>query len=109
MKLQALGIDLAKNVFHLVGLDSSRQVVVRKRCSRTQVLAFGKGAGASNRHENAFACGLPFRGIRCWREMRVATTTSGTVPRTKRPILCPTGSNLPNPLQHLHDTGLPLN
>jgi transposase len=40
MKLQALGIDLAKNVFHLVGLDSSGQVVIRKRCSRTQVLAF---------------------------------------------------------------------
>lgn len=40
MKLQALGIDLAKNVFHLVGLDSTGQVVIRKRCSRTQVLAF---------------------------------------------------------------------
>jgi len=40
MKLQALGIDLAKNVFHLVGLDSSGQVVIRKRCSRRQVLAF---------------------------------------------------------------------
>lgn len=40
MKLQALGIDLAKNVFHLVGLDSNGQVVIRKRCSRRQVLAF---------------------------------------------------------------------
>lgn len=40
MKLQALGIDLGKNVFHLVGLDSSGQVVIRKRCSRRQVLAF---------------------------------------------------------------------
>jgi len=40
MKLQALGIDLAKNVLHLVGLDSSGQVVVRKRCSHRQVLAF---------------------------------------------------------------------
>jgi transposase len=40
MKLQALGIDLAKNVFHLVGLDSSGQVVIRKRCSRRQVLVF---------------------------------------------------------------------
>jgi hypothetical protein len=39
MKLQALGIE-AKNVFHLVGLDSSGQVVIRKRCSRRQVLAF---------------------------------------------------------------------
>jgi transposase len=40
MKLQALGIDLAKNVFHLVGLDASGQIVIRKRCSRKQVLAF---------------------------------------------------------------------
>jgi transposase len=40
MKIYALGIDLGKTVFHLVGLDSSGQVVVRKRCSRTQLLAF---------------------------------------------------------------------
>jgi transposase len=40
MNIQALGIDLGKNVFHLVGLDSSGQVVVRKRCSRTQLLTF---------------------------------------------------------------------
>ena len=40
MKLQALGIDLAKKVFHLVGLDSSGQVVIRKRCSHRQVLGF---------------------------------------------------------------------
>ena len=40
MKLQALGIDLAKNVFHLVGLDANGQVVVRRRCSRGQLLAF---------------------------------------------------------------------
>src|ERR1700680_775337 len=40
MKIYALGIDLGKTVFHLVGLDVSGQVVVRKRCSRTQLLAF---------------------------------------------------------------------
>jgi transposase len=40
MKIYALGIDLGKTVFHLVGLDSSGQVVVRKRCSRSQLLAF---------------------------------------------------------------------
>jgi len=40
MNIQALGIDLGKNVFHLVGLDTSGQVVVRKRCSRTQLLIF---------------------------------------------------------------------
>ena len=40
MKLQVLGIDLGKTVFHLVGLDSTGRVVIRKRCSRTQLLAF---------------------------------------------------------------------
>jgi transposase len=40
MKIYALGIDLGKTVFHLVGLDANGQVVVRKRCSRTQLLAF---------------------------------------------------------------------
>ena len=40
MKLHVVGIDLGKTVFHLVGLDSTGNVVVRKRCSRRQLLAF---------------------------------------------------------------------
>ena len=40
MKLQVLGIDLGKTVFHLVGLDSTGRVVIRKKCSRKQLLAF---------------------------------------------------------------------
>src|SRR6267378_406701 len=40
MKLQVLGIDLGKTVFHWVGLDSAGRTVIRKRCSRTQLLAF---------------------------------------------------------------------
>ena len=40
MKLHVLGIDLGKTVFHLVGLDSTGRVVIRKRCSRAQSLAF---------------------------------------------------------------------
>jgi transposase len=39
MKLQVLGLDLGKRVFHMVGLDSTATVVIRKRCSRTQLLA----------------------------------------------------------------------
>jgi hypothetical protein len=39
MKLEVLGIDLGKRVFHMVGLDSAGTVVIRKRCSRTQLLA----------------------------------------------------------------------
>ena len=40
MKLHVLGIDLGKAVFHLVGLDSTGRVVIRKKCSRKQLLAF---------------------------------------------------------------------
>ena len=40
MEIYAPGIDLDKTVFHLVGLDASGQVGCRKRCSRTQLLAF---------------------------------------------------------------------
>jgi hypothetical protein len=40
MKLHVLGIDLGKTVFHLVGLDSTGRVVIRKKCSRRQLLAF---------------------------------------------------------------------
>ena len=40
MKLQVLGIDLGKTVFHLVGLDSTGKVVIRQKCSRRQLLAF---------------------------------------------------------------------
>ena len=40
MKLQMLGIDLGKTVFHMVGVDSTGRMAIRKRCSRTQLLAF---------------------------------------------------------------------
>jgi len=40
MKLHSLGIDLGKTAFHLVGLDSTGRVVIRKRCSRRQLLTF---------------------------------------------------------------------
>jgi transposase len=40
MEIQAIGIDLGKTLFHLVGVDSRGTVVIRKRCSRTQLLAY---------------------------------------------------------------------
>jgi transposase len=40
MKLHVLGIDMGKTVFHLVGVDSTGSVVIGKKCSRTQLLAF---------------------------------------------------------------------
>jgi transposase len=40
MELHAIGIDLGKTLFHLVAVDSLGNVVIRKRCSRTQLLAY---------------------------------------------------------------------
>jgi transposase len=39
-KLSVLGIDMAKQVFHLVGMDAHGTIVVRKRLYRAQVMAF---------------------------------------------------------------------
>ncbi len=40
MEIHTIGIDLGKTVFHLVALNRSGEVVVRKKCSRTQILRF---------------------------------------------------------------------
>ena len=40
MELHTIGIDLGKTIFHLVGLNPSGEVVVRKKFSRKQLLLF---------------------------------------------------------------------
>src|SRR6201987_5723817 len=40
MEIRTIGIDLGKTVFHLVGVNARGEVVVRKKCSRTQLLRF---------------------------------------------------------------------
>jgi transposase len=40
MNLHSIGIDLGKTVFHLIGLNQSGEVVVRKKFSRLQLLRF---------------------------------------------------------------------
>ena len=45
MKLNTIGIDLGKTVFHLVGLNERGEVVVRRKLSRTHLLRF-----TNNRH-----------------------------------------------------------
>ena len=40
MQTRTVGIDLGKTVFHLVAQDERGKVVGRKRCSRTQLLAY---------------------------------------------------------------------
>jgi transposase len=38
--MHTIGIDLGKTVFHLVGLNLRGEIVVRRKCSRTQLLQF---------------------------------------------------------------------
>lgn len=40
MNVTRLGIDLAKTVFHLHGVDSNGKVVLKKRCGRTELSKF---------------------------------------------------------------------
>jgi transposase len=40
MNMHSIGIDLGKTVFHLIGLNHSGEVVVRKKFSRIQLLRF---------------------------------------------------------------------
>ena len=39
MEIRTIGIDLGKTVFHLIGVNARGEVVVRKKCSRTQLPA----------------------------------------------------------------------
>ena len=40
MEIHTIGIDLAKTMCHLVGVNARGEVVVRKKCSRNQLLRF---------------------------------------------------------------------
>jgi transposase len=40
IEIETIGIDLGKTIFHLVGLNRAGEVVVRRKCSRPQLLRF---------------------------------------------------------------------
>jgi transposase len=40
MQIASVGIDLGKTTFHLVALDDDGQVVIKKKFSRKQLLAY---------------------------------------------------------------------
>src|SRR5437667_9797436 len=42
MQITTIGLDIAKNVFQVHGIDSNEKVVVRRQLRRSQVLAFFK-------------------------------------------------------------------
>ena len=46
MQISTIGLDIAKNVFQVHGIDADEKVVVRKQLRRSQVTFQGRGGGA---------------------------------------------------------------
>jgi transposase len=46
MQIATIGLDIAKNVFQVHGIDAKEKVVVRKQLRRSQVMAFFKAFAA---------------------------------------------------------------
>ena len=40
MQITTIGLDIAKNLFQVHGIDAREKVIIRKRLRRSQVLAF---------------------------------------------------------------------
>jgi transposase len=64
--ISVLGIDIAKLVFHVVGMDDSGQVVLRKRIARSELLTFI--ANLPPLRLGMEACGSAHDWARCFRE-----------------------------------------
>jgi transposase len=64
--ISVLGIDIAKLVFHVVGMDDSGQVVLRKRLARSELLTFI--ANLPPLRIGMEACGSAHYWARCFRE-----------------------------------------
>jgi transposase len=64
--INVVGIDIAKRVFHLVGMDERGKIVMRKRCSRGEVLPLLANLGPTT--IGMEACGGAHYWARCLRE-----------------------------------------
>jgi transposase len=65
-QMSVLGIDIAKLVFHVVGMDDTGAVVLRKRIARSELLAFI--ANLPPLRIGMEACGSAHYWARCFRE-----------------------------------------
>ena len=64
--ISVVGIDIAKRVFHLVGMDKRGKIVMRKRCGRGEVLPWMANLGRTT--IGMEACGGAHYWARCLRE-----------------------------------------
>jgi transposase len=65
-KISVLGIDIAKLAFHVVGMDDTGHVVLRKRLARGELLTFM--ANLPPLRIGVEACGSAHYWARCFRE-----------------------------------------
>lgn len=51
MQIKQIGIDIGKNSFHLIGLGTEGEIVLRRKCTRSGLVAFfkQKNGGAPRR------------------------------------------------------------
>ena len=59
MKLHAIGIDLGKTTFHVVGLNQAGEVQVRKKFSLHSTPSFHRERASSDDRDGSL-CGLSF-------------------------------------------------
>ena len=71
MQITTIGLDIAKNVFQVHGIDAAEKVVVRKQLRRRQVLEFFKALPACLVGMEACATAHYWaretRALSCWR------------------------------------------
>ena len=75
MKIHSIGIDLGKTTFRLVALGERSKVIIQKRLSRKQLLAFTRGLQSPN-------------GLTTEHESHRPSGRAGVLYATRRLILC---------------------
>ena len=50
MQITTIGLDIAKNVFQVHGIDAAEKVVVRKQLRRSKVIAFFEALACTRFH-----------------------------------------------------------
>jgi hypothetical protein len=102
-RITTIGLDIAKNVFQLHGIDAAEKVVVRKQLRRSQVLAFFKALPESTSMAMVVTTGI-ISCSNCSRFVgnvpaimvrRIRWPRSG--PRRSRPYSGPRGKRRPAP------------
>ena len=70
MKITTIGLDIAKNVFQVHGIDAAEKVVVRKQLRRGQVSVLQGAAALPYRHRSGLVHFWTVIAIFWWRSLR---------------------------------------